>query len=363
VAGTHDDARRWLGPALLLAAWHLFAPLASSAIAEEAIPREPVKLTPVENEALTQALKKEYPTTLADLKAIEARVSTVAEKVMPYTVGVRVGSAQGSGVIISEDGYVLTAGHVSGRPGREAVFTLHDGREVKGVTLGVNHSIDSGLMKITDDGPWPYAPMAEPKSVKPGEWVLSTGHPGGYMEGRTPVLRLGRILFSNDKVICTDCTLVGGDSGGPLFNLAGEVIGIHSRIGLQITTNFHVPIATYRETWDRLVAGEMWGRSLEERDYAEARPLMGVAGNRSGAPCEVSQVFPGSPAEQAGIREGDVITKFDGVAIDNFNELAVHVGKKRPGEHVPVEVRRGEQVLQLKVVLAALAQRLPGGRD
>lgn len=355
-----DDspARRQLSElAFLLAILALAAPRLSAA---EPMPAD---LAPEQSGALKAALAKDYPTTLADLRAIEKRVSRLAEKVMPYTVGVRVGSAQGSGVIISADGYVLTAGHVADKPGREAVFILSDGREVKGVTLGVNHNIDSGLMKITEKGPWPHAEMADSTKLKPGQWCVATGHPGGYIEGRSPPLRLGRVLFTNDKVICTDCTLVGGDSGGPLFDLNGDVIGIHSRIGLQITTNFHVPVATYRATWDRLAAGEMWGRGIGKRDYADAKPLLGAAGNRDGAPCRVSQVFPDSPAEEAGLRAGDVITKFDGIAVDNFTELAVHVGKRKPGDRVPIDIRRGEEFLRLHATLAALGRGLPGGRE
>ncbi len=349
--------RPWLAILLLF-------PLLSAPLSADELPTAPaLDLSPSESAALRAALKKDYPTSLADLRAIEARVRDLGQKVMSYTVGVRVGAAQGSGVIISEDGYVLTAGHVAGAPGRKATFVLHDGREVQGVTLGVNENLDSGLMKITDKGPWPHAPTAKDGGVVPGDWVISTGHPGGYVEDRTPVLRLGRVLFTNEKAICTDCTLVGGDSGGPLFNLEGEVIGIHSRIGLQITTNFHVPIATYRDTWDRLAAGEMWGHGLEGAVVTRARPLIGVAGNRRGAPCEVSQVFPGSPAEKAGIEVGDIITKFDGIAVDNFHELAIHVNKRRPGVEVPIELRRGEHVLRVDVMLGSLARRLPGGQD
>src|SRR5947207_1096419 len=87
--------------------------------------------------ALSAALAKKNPSSVADLKAIEQQVRKVVGQVVPATVGVRIGASMGSGVIISEDGYVLTAGHVSGKAGQEAVFILHDGREVKGKTLGI----------------------------------------------------------------------------------------------------------------------------------------------------------------------------------------------------------------------------------
>ena len=87
-------------------------------------------------------------------------------------------------------------------------------------------------------------------------WCIAIGHPGGYKLGRTPVVRVGRILDVGKAMIQTDCTLVGGDSGGPLFDMFGRVIGINSRIGPNINYNIHVPVDTYHDTWDKLV---VWG--------------------------------------------------------------------------------------------------------
>jgi serine protease Do len=274
---------------------------------------------------------------------------------------VRIGSSSGSGVIVSEDGYVLTAGHVSGKPAQEAVFILHDGREVKGTTLGANHDIDSGMMKITEPGKWPFIPISPMVGAKPGQWCISTGHPGGYIEGRQPVVRLGRILFTNDKVLCTDCTLVGGDSGGPLFDMDGQIIGIHSRIGWQTTTNFHVPIATYRDTWDRLAKSEMWGVPLEDSSDASVQPVLGVAGEPKGETCRVTQVFPGSAAARAGIQVGDVIRKFNDEPVAEFEQLARLVRKREPGDKVKIELVRGEQTMTLDVTLGGIHGKLPGG--
>src|SRR5437764_390284 len=85
--------------------------------------------------------------------------------------------------------------------------------------------------------------------------VAGVGQPGVYRKGRPAVVRVGRVVDKSRNWIQTDCALVGGDSGGPLFNLDGELVGIHSRINRPITVNVHVPINTYRDTWDRLVAG------------------------------------------------------------------------------------------------------------
>jgi serine protease Do len=201
---------------------------------------------------------KPAPLTVDDLRALETQVQAVVAKVRPATVGVAIGPSQGSGVIV-KGGYVLTAGHVSGQPGREAILSLADGRRVKGKTLGRNGGIDSGLIKITEEGKWPSAEMGKSAGLKQGQWVVCIGHPGGFRPTRTPVVRLGRVLDAGDLLIRTDCTLVGGDSGGPLFDLDGKVVGINSRINAPITVNIHVPVDTYSLTWGSLARSKVWG--------------------------------------------------------------------------------------------------------
>jgi serine protease Do len=208
------------------------------------------------------AVTKDLPESIADLRAIEMQVQAVVARVSPAVVGIRIGAAQGSGVIVTRDGLVLTAGHVSGQPGRKAEVILPNGRKVKAETLGRNTGIDSGMLKITEPGEWPHVEMGKSANLKKGQWVIAIGHPGGFRSNRTPVVRLGRVLVANKNFIRTDATLVGGDSGGPLFDMAGNVVGIHSRIGGVITENVHVPVDTYRESWDRLAKGESWGGPL-----------------------------------------------------------------------------------------------------
>src|SRR5262249_29460282 len=194
-----------------------------------------------------------------DLKVIQQQVRKVLDKVLPCTVGVRIGPGQGSGVVVSKDGYVLTAGHVSGPPGRPAVVILPSGKKVKAKTLGVNRGMDSGLIKITEEGEWPFAEMGKSADLKKGQWCLAVGHPGGFRPDRTPVVRLGRVVTNLKSIVHTDCTLVGGDSGGPLFDLEGKVIGIHSRIGGPVTADPHPPGGTHPHRWGELAQGEAWG--------------------------------------------------------------------------------------------------------
>lgn len=285
------------------------------------------------------------PASVEELKAMEEHFRQLSEKVAKCTVGVRVGQAQGSGVIINKDGYVLTAGHVAGKPDRNVIFILPDGKEVKGKTLGVNRSVDSGMLKITDNGDWPFLEMGDSSKLKPGQWVLATGHPGGYKQGRTPVVRVGRVLANRDSVVVTDCTLVGGDSGGPLFDMDGKVIGIHSRIGGSLANNMHVPVKTYQDTWDRLAKGDAWG------SFPGNAPFVGVVGDQEADNCKIADVYPGTPAAKAGIKIGDVILKFDGKDTPDFQALAALVGKKKPGDKVKIEIKRGEEILTLNLTI------------
>jgi serine protease Do len=257
-----------------------------------------------------------------------------------------VGRAQGSGVIVSEDGYVLTAAHVAGAPNRRVRVILPDGREVVGKSLGMNQGVDAGLIKITDAGKWPHVEMGEIDTVDAGDWCVATGHPGGYREGRSPVLRLGRVIMVRDSVIQTDCTLVGGDSGGPLFDMDGRVIGINSRIGTSTNWNFHVPISSYRDDWDRLVAGEEFG--TEEVSVA----VLGVSGDDHPDGCKVTDVARGYPAEQAGIQVGDIIMSIDGRKIRGFDGLAQRVRQRKPGDEVTLQVVRDGEPREISAVLA-----------
>jgi serine protease Do len=206
--------------------------------------------------------------------------------------------------------------------------------------------MDSGLVKITDKGPWPYVEMGDAALLKKDQWCLAIGHPGGVKPGRSPVVRLGRVLNPGKILLTTDCTLVGGDSGGPLFDMYGKVIGIHSRIGPNITMNMHVPVDTYRETWEHLAASEVWsstGKPIYE-------PYLGVEPDTDAEDCKI-RVKGGTPAEKAGLKSNDIITKFAGDRIGNFEDLRARINKRRPGDHVTIEIRRGDQTITLDVTL------------
>jgi len=311
---------------------------------------------------IEKVLAKRSPESIAELKLIQTQLQRVVEYGTPATVAVRVGGAFGSAVIVSPEGRVLTAGHVVGHPNQPVTFIFPDGTTAKGKTLGMHREIDSGMMQITDPGPWPFVKIADAGKIRTGEWVVTIGHPGGFDDQRTPPVRLGRVLSISDKVINTDCKLVGGDSGGPLFNMRGELVGIHSRIGRRITNNFHVPISTYHDSWDRLAASEKWGAPLDSggSEPAESRPFLGVACDPRSDQCRLTQVYAGSAAARAGLQVGDVVHKFDGQKIETFEELSRLILTGRPGRKVPLEILRGEQTLHLEVVIGQIGSPLPG---
>ena len=285
------------------------------------------------------------PRNIGELKAMEQHQRKVVGKVTACTVAIVVGPSHGSGVIVSQDGYVLTAAHVAGAPGRPAAFTLADGRKVSGKTLGVYRTLDAGMMKLDGKGPWPYAEIVKSEDVKIGQWCIASGHPGGVQDGRQPVVRIGRVLERDRFAITTDCKLVGGDSGGPLFDMYGRVIGINSRIGPALTANLHVPIAAYRQSWDRLAKAEAWG------NFLDIRPYIGVRGDPDADVAKITHVHPNMPAAKAGIEVGDVVLRFNSQNVTDFASLQRCVNETRPGDRVVATVLRGDRKYRVQIVV------------
>lgn len=348
----HSSLQRYLFGLLSLA---LVLAVSNAARAQDDTKKDDVKppefkppvLKPL-TEKLPAPFYKKVPESVEELKAIQEHVDRVAEKVTPSVVSVRVGASFGSGVIVSKDGYVLTAGHVSGTANRDVVVYFPTGKTAKGKTLGGNHGIDSGLIKISEAGDYPVAEMGDSSEMKPGHWCMVIAHPGGYKKGRAPVVRLGRMLNGNDRTLTTDCALVGGDSGGPLFDMHGRVIGINSRIGQAMTQNMHVPVNPFRESWDRLAKGEVFGGKLGA-GIVKSGPYIGVQTTPNVEGCVIMAVTPGSPAEKAGLKANDVIRKFDGKDVASATELPKLVQARKAGDMVVLEVLRGDERIMLKI--------------
>ncbi len=249
-------------------------------------------------------------------------------------------------MIVDKQGHILTAAHVAGVPGRKADIFLADGRKVTGTTLGMDYKNDAAIIKLSASEDWPTVDMTEATATEIGQWCIATGHPDGYQADRQPVVRLGRVGVAVENIMQTDCTLVGGDSGGPLFNLNGQVIGIHSRIGPSIRWNFHVATNVYRQEWDRLTASEAWGQLT-----GEPGAYLGIRGRDHADGCEVTAVTVGNPAERAGIRVGDIITHIRRVKIHGFDTLAAFVRIQQPGDSIAIDLIRNGQQLRYQVKL------------
>jgi serine protease Do len=305
------------------------------------------------------------PEDVDELKALEGRVKQVVDKCTPSTVGILIGFGAGSGVIVSEDGLVLTAAHVitgedlSGKTapyeaGKSCNIVLPDGKRVKAKTLGVNSDNDVGMVQITDKGPndgkWPFLPVAKSAPLKEKQWVVSLGHPGGPKEGRPPVARLGRVERNTKDLVRTNCTLVGGDSGGPLFDLDGNVIGIHSRIGLTLAQNIHVPTEQFQAQWAKLVAGEVFGKIAKKQASGAFLGVVFPEDEEDDA-WVTDEVEPDTPAGKAGLKAGDTITKLNGEPVKSVKRLRELLAKKKPGDVVKMTVRRGTTITTLEVTL------------
>lgn len=297
---------------------------------------------------LEKLLLGSAPKDIDDLRLIQEQVQAVRAKILTATVQVRVGQAHGSGVLIHQDGTVLTAAHVATRPEVDVVAVLSDGTRVRGSSLGMNRNQDAGLMRLSLDTAARSPQPAELSQAEPqvGQWCIAVGHPGGGNEERGVVMRLGRILgIEENGDLRTDCVLIGGDSGGPLFDLEGKVIGIHSRIGPYVTTNLHVPASEFRHSWERMVSKEAWG----VLNYRAIKKQFGVRTARdTNDIAEIEAVTDDSAAKECGIQPGDIITRFNNEEVKSFESLKQLVAMATFDEPIGVEVLRDGKRVELE---------------
>lgn len=305
--------------------------------------------------AATPAFTREPTRGIADLRNLESAIKEVARKVTPATVALlseRTGSS-GSGVIVSEDGLILTAAHVvEGTDQLLVVFP--DGKQVQGKVLGANYSKDSAMVRISDPGKWPHVPLGESKPLQAGDWVIALGHSAGFDPARTPPLRFGNVISKGPgDFITTNCTLIGGDSGGPLFDLQGRLVAIHSSIGKSLQNNNHAGIDGYREDWDRMLSGETWGElSLNPFANPEMPTLGVVVGRMRGVEgLVVESLVPGSPAAAAGVRGGDILRTLEGTTLEDGGQLRQILAKRKAGDRVKLGLLRDRKPVDVTVTL------------
>lgn len=258
----------------------------------------------------------------------------------------------GSGVIISQDGYIVTNNHViSGAT--EIEITLNNRQKYKAELIGTDKDNDIALLKIDSDIDLPYIPFANSDAIKIGEWVLAVGNPYNLTSTVTAgiVSAKGRDLEGNKNIesfIQTDAAVNPGNSGGALVNTRGELVGINtaisSKTGSFVGYSFAVPSNIAKKIVDDLlefgsVQEAILGINIDQRDNNIDGVKIGAVNDDSGA-------------KKSGLMEGDIIKKVNNVKISKFSELRGQLTAKRPGEFVNITVDRDGEFLTKSVKLS-----------
>src|SRR5690554_2688790 len=298
-----------------------------------------------------------------ELKELLRQLRPNSEEPLP-DVPSRPRGGVGSGFIMSSDGYVITNHHVVNNADRITV-TLNDRREFIAEVVGSDELSDVALLKIPADD-LPVVSFGDSEQVRVGEWVLAIGSPFGleFSAAAGIVSAKARNVPSRSTAnyvsfIQTDVAINQGNSGGPLFNLQGEVIGINSQIlsstGGSNGISFAIPsnmalnvVEQLRETGS--VDRGLLGVLIKDVDFGLAQAF-GLQPPRGAF---VDEVQPGSPAEQAGVENNDIVLRFNGISIEQSSQLPFYVGQVRPGTEAVLSVLRDGQALELPVVVGAL---------
>lgn len=272
------------------------------------------------------------------------------------------GMSIGTGFLISGDGYLLTNHHVVDGAD-EVKVTLSDRREFKAKVVGSDPQSDVAVLKIAADD-LPYLRTGNSKSLKPGQWVVAIGSPFGLDHSVTAgiVSAVGRAANAQQRYvpfIQTDVAINRGNSGGPLLNTHGEVVGINSQIfsnsGGYMGVSFAIPmdvamnVAQQIRTTGKVSRGQIG--VVVGAVTSEAVKGFGLPDTRGAL---VSDVRAGSPAEKAGIEPGDVIRAVDGTPIDDSSDLPPVIGSMAPGATAKLSILRGGKTLERTVTLTRL---------
>jgi serine protease Do len=264
----------------------------------------------------------------------------------------------GSGFIVSPDGYILTNTHVVGNAD-EVTVRLTDRREFPAKVVGADERTDVAVIKINASN-LPTVKLGDPAKIKPGQWVLAIGSPFGFENSATAgiISATARSLPSDNYVpfIQTDVAVNPGNSGGPLFNLAGEVIGINSQIfsrtGGYMGVSFAIPIDVARNVEDQLIkSGKVVrgriGVTIQDVN-AQLAESFGLDRPRGAL---VSSVEKDGPAAKAGLQPGDVILGVNGKPIERYGELSGSIAAMKPGTDATLDVWRSgkKQTVDVKV--------------
>lgn len=271
----------------------------------------------------------------------------------------RVEHSLGSGVIVDPKGFVLTNEHVIANASKITV-TLADRREVSAKIVGSDTASDLAVLQLDGAGPWPAAQMGSSDDLMIGETMIAIGNPLGLQNTVTMgvVSALGRTLSGPDETpyadfIQTDAAINFGNSGGGLFNILGDLVGINSQIAARgQNLGFAIPIDRARKVYRELTAygkvRPVWtGLVLEDLEPSEARDL----GLKEGRGVFVRRLFGDSPASAAGLQAGDLITALNGQKLTSVPEFDTAIARTAFGNTVVVQIQRGANTLERRLTV------------
>ena len=299
---------------------------------------------------------KKAPESLADILSIQDALLEAIPLAKAATVCIDIGDGTGSGVIVTADGLVMTAAHVSTGVGKEVTVIMPDGKKLEAETLGLMAEFDAALLQITAEKPeggFPFVEVNRTGDPKLGDWIFSLGHSGGFNKERGAVARLGRLVRMANATFQTDGTLIGGDSGGPLFDMDGQLIGIHSRVGPQLPVNMHVPVKVFLDGWDEMLASKFVGEGPFAQKPEKGKGFLGVATSDVEGGLEITKVGKKSPAEDAGLLEGDILKSLNGEALVTRDDLKAVLAELAANDKLELQITRDGKDETIKLRLGA----------
>ena len=293
-----------------------------------------------------EAWKKKSPSDITDLLSIQERLRELLPDAKRALVSIEAGDGAGSGVIVSKEGLVLTAAHVIGKTGKKMQVRLPNGKRASAISLGGSEISDAAMLQILGDEEWPFVPIANKGDSKVGNWCFGLGHPGGFDKERGVVVRIGKIIAKKEETMQTDSRLLGGDSGGPLFDFDGQLIAIHSRVSQKPDQNFHVPIESFHANWNTFK-----DENLISYDSMQDGGFFGVACEETETGLIVREVISGTAAEKAGLKLNDILLEVNDEPLDSREEFIIIISSLKPGDEAKILYQRKEARLSVKANL------------
>lgn len=304
--------------------------------------------------------EKKVPETREDLLSIQQALVDHLADTRAATVGIKLAQGFGSGVIVSADGLILTAAHVSGGVKKDLTVVMNDGTEYKAISMGLISNTDAAMIRIVhekkEDGEvvktFPYVEINRENDYKLGHWAFALGHSGGFDQERGPVVRLGRIVQDKESTIQTDCKVIGGDSGGPLFDMEGRLIAIHSRVGMEtVVENLHVPMREYLSHWHDLETNQFIGDGPFAKRPVKGSGFLGIGTKDTDDGVTIHQVGKGFAAEKAGLKVGDIILEMGGEKVEDKADMKAILAELVAGDELELEISREGEFQTIKLTL------------